>query len=325
GIQEDAESVFSGQLMSYDNELKKWQIFASQGGPEPLNMASMLVSGQSVFIVAGETLNGTLQSDAYVYDLKGLRWAKIESTETFDPRKMASSTLVGDKIVVFGGKNSHLVANWSVYDMKSHVWQTYANNGFESRVTHIALALGESQLFIWGGFMGQQRLDDGFILDINTHAVTLIPSHPSLSARANARALFSNGLVYIWGGSTSDGNANSGAIFDPATQLWSKLPPIPDTRFFDLRGAEIVPWADRGFLLIGGRLGTGKFNQDLWYLDFKTRTWTELKLENQLPGRMAHCAVALGPNKIAVYGGIGSDTGENLRQFGGIWILNASM
>ena len=170
-----------------------------------------------------------------------------------------------------------------------------------------------------------ERQSNGLILNIHSNRILSIPSTSLLSARANARALTVKDKVYIWGGSSSDENSNSGAIFDLIHQKWEALPPIPHNQFTQLKGGEIVPWGDEGMLLIGGRFGLEGFNSKLWLLNFKTKVWTPLSLKTELPGRIAHCVSVLASNKIAVFGGIGFAEGtSNFKQFDGLWILSKS-
>jgi N-acetylneuraminic acid mutarotase len=324
GIDATKGSPFNSQLVIYDSKQKAWLILAEQMAPSPRAFAAFTVFNRSVFILGGETAQSHANSDAFSYDLVHGKWQKLPTAEGLLARKQATLTRVGNHLIVFGGKGLDEPHNWARYDLPNKHWHVHPSQpATRSRVGHIALGLGASQLLVWGGFVGQERQGDGFILDVMTHELSLIPSTPLLSARANARAVQIDDQVYIWGGQAQDGNSNSGASFNLTNRQWQSLPAIPDERFQNLKGAEIAAWDERGFLLFGGRFGTEAFNDQVWLYAAEKKQWTPIHLDGAPPGRMAHCFVPLTPTRLVVFGGIGYENGtSNLTQFDGIWTLD---
>ncbi|MBF0443654.1 MAG: hypothetical protein HQK54_17235 [Oligoflexales bacterium] len=166
------------------------------------------------------------------------------------------------------------------------------------------------------------KVSDGFIIDLETNEFTKVPEGRFLSARSNAKAFHFNSRVYVWGGLPADGNSNSGAVFDTEKKAWEPMAEIPVPEFRELTGAEMVMLEPRGLVLTGGRLGSGRFNDDVWIFEFSSKRWIKIIAKNPPQGRIAHCTVATGRGEIAVFGGMGTDPGSRtLSQFDGIWLL----
>ncbi len=324
GIQEGAALPLSNQLISYNFEQKEWSLHEPKNGPSPLNFSSQAICQHSLLVFGGESNDKRTSNDAFVFDTQVGQWSQILGTEGTDPRRMASATCVGDQLVIMGGKSELDIKNWARYDTKQRQWLTQSNRGLEPRVSAVSLGLDKNHLFVWGGFVGMTKQADGFILDIFSNQVTPIPATPVLTGRANARAISFQNKIYIWGGSTIDNNSNSGAVYDRATHTWLALPKVPEPRFSALKGSELLLWKGRGLMIVGGRFGSDQFNSDLWYLDFKEKTWIRLNPQSPIPGRIAHCALAASLEKILVFGGIGYKEGtQSLTVFDGLWILDS--
>lgn len=323
GVDDAKATPLNNQLLLFDPETSRWQFIQDETSPSARNYAAFSVFQDAVLVFGGETAQQNASADAYIYRTNG-HWEALPQIDTLIPRKQATLTQLGSELVLFGGQGPATVTNWAYYDMKSKAWQVELSKPeMEARVSHIAVGLSESSLLVWGGFIGQERRGDGFILDIESHEVLSIPPGPYLAARANARAVRLENEVLIWGGASSDGNSNSGAAFHITHRQWQSLPPIPDARFNRLKGSEIAPWRHNGFLLFGGRFGSEEFNDQLWFFDATLRKWSIILTDETPEGRIAHCFVRLNPQRFAVFGGIGHDRDSNhLRQFSGVWILD---
>jgi N-acetylneuraminic acid mutarotase len=323
GIDDTKGTPLNNQLLLFDPRTHQWQLIPGDQGPSLRNFAAFSIFDNAALVIGGETAQENASADAFVYHADG-RWEALPPIESLVPRNKATLSRVGSELVLFGGQGPARVTNWARYSVKNKVWHVGESpSTMEARVSHIALGVSESSLMVWGGFSGQERRGDGFIFDIYSHELTPIPPNPVLGARANARALRIGDEVIIWGGASSDGNSNSGAAFHIKTKQWRSLPPIPDPRFHELKGAEIEPWQNRGFLLFGGRFGSEGFNDQLWLYNDERQEWSIIRTDEKPQARMAHCFVQLEPKKYAVFGGIGYDARTNhLKQFDGVWILD---
>jgi hypothetical protein len=323
GVDDTKASPLNNQLLFFDPEASRWQFVQDETSPSARNYAAFSVFQDAVLVLGGETAQQNASADAHIYRANG-HWEALPQIDTLIPRKQATLTQLGSELVLFGGQGPATVTNWAHYDMKNKTWHVELSKPeMEARVSHIAVGLSESSVLVWGGFIGQERRGDGFILDIKSHEVIRIPPGPYLAARANARAVRLGDEVLIWGGASSDGNSNSGAGFHLTSRQWQSLPSIPDARFNRLKGSEIAPLGNKGFLLFGGRFGSEEFNDQLWFFDAALRKWSIIRTDETPEGRLAHCFVRLSPQRFAVFGGIGHDRdSRHLRQFNGVWILD---
>ena len=321
GIDDESDSPYNNRLGLFHVRDNVWQISQSAQGPVPLNLSSLGQFKDGIVIFGGETSRQPETNDAYIYVLSESKWEKISKGKV-SPRKQASVVRVGEKLAIIGGKSRKDFNDWGLVDPSSKTLSAQELEGVKSRVSHVAMAISNSEAFVWGGFVGTERRSDGFILSTDSNTVDTIPSTPLLSARANARAIRFENKIYIWGGTPQDGNSNSGAIFDIETRIWTSIPPIPDSKFNTIKSAEIVRYRDKGFYLIGGRFGLENFNDELWFYDRFKNKWLKRDTWQQFPGRMAHCVVAMDDGKILVFGGIGYVKGTKiLTHLDGLWVL----
>jgi N-acetylneuraminic acid mutarotase len=321
GIKEGEESPLNASMIVYDSLQNLWLKTDAKERPAARNFASFALMDQRAYVFGGETALKAESADAHVYDPSQGSWSSLPVPQSLAPRKQATLTRVGSELVIFGGKGTDSITNWARYRPGAARWQVHSYpEGIASRVGHIALGLDESQLLIWGGFEGQERLGDGFILDLKSQ--TLKPL-PAWTPRANARALLLGDHVLVWGGAGPDGPVPDGALLNMKSMKWTQLPSIPDARFEKLHGAEVVAQDKGRFLLFGGRLGSDAFNDQLWSYDIESSQWSLLRTNEGPPGRIAHCFVNLEPRKYAVFGGLGYANGTQiLMQFDGLWILD---
>jgi|GEM_PF-6999244 N-acetylneuraminic acid mutarotase len=323
GIREGAETQANSDLFRLHLNRKTWLKMPSVGGPPPLHQAVIEGMDGDLYVFGGQNSQGEDTNVLYAFDLDQERWIHVPQAEGLSPRKQASATRVGDGLIIFGGKAQKHIRNWGRFDTKSRNWTIFSTEStLEPRSSHIALALDATRLLIWGGFVLDQRKADGYIINLENGSVHYLPPTHHLPPLANARAVLQDDTVFIWGGVSPEGPSNRGARFHYKTNSWSLLPAIPDSRMATVKGAELSPWKGSGLLLYGGRFGSSDFNQDTWIFDFASRTWTQLHAGSHPPGRIAHCAIALGRDKLAVFGGIGYREGtQSLRQWSGAWVL----
>lgn len=88
----------------------------------------------------------------------------------------------------------------------------------------------DCSIYVIGGLIkGEQRTSAVWLLDCRTHVWHPVPS--MRAARAYGAAGVVDGKIYVFGG--CDVHDNYGEVFDPETQTWNPLPPMPKRKVGD--------------------------------------------------------------------------------------------
>ena len=147
--------------------------------------------GDNMLVFGGETVEGgeqrVLKGDLWKYSIKQntrhlwwkksrpSRWKKLTSTGGPSARSRHTAVSVGDKMLVFGGQESHLKIGsgnigfgmnndlWE-YSMKKNTWKKLVFTGGPSeRAGHTAVSIGDNML-VFGGEASNSKKNDLWIL-----------------------------------------------------------------------------------------------------------------------------------------------------------------
>lgn len=148
--------------------------------------------------------------------------------------------------------------------------RTIARAPIPARVSHTAVWTGE-EMIVWGGRGApddprsyEKLLSDGAAYDPAKDTWRTIAASP-LSARSEQNAVWTGGVLLIWGGYADGERLKDGAAYDPEKDAWTKLPDAPAGRF----GARTA-WTGTEALFIGGS------RKDNVAYNPATRTWRSL-------------------------------------------------
>jgi hypothetical protein len=102
--------------------------------------------------------------------------------------------------------------------------------------------------------------------------------------------------LFVWGGDASDGIAGNGALYNPTTMKWRKLPPSPLSA---RTGAQAV-WVDGEVIVIGGDppalSKTPQVRMDLAAFSPTTNRWTTLAPMALVTNQLVLAVVAVATN-----------------------------
>ena len=140
----------------------------------------------------------------------------------------------------------------------------------------------EKQFIVWGGAAGKNDDEvrgDGAAYDPVAHRWTTVPTAP-ISARTGMASVWTGSDLFVWGGEdrvSDPGHAvNDGALYDPATAKWKKLPPSP----LSARAYATAMLLDGKVIVIGGQplpmTSTQREDTDLAAYDPTTNMWSKL-------------------------------------------------
>jgi N-acetylneuraminic acid mutarotase len=138
------------------------------------------------------------------------------------------------------------------------------------------------QMLIWGGESGYQDADlrsDGAAYDAATNSWSTLPTGP-LSGRSGMAAVWTGQDMFIWGGDDNNSlgsfhAAADGALYDPTTQQWRRVPASP----LSARVYATALWTGSEVVVTGGQPAVETSQRsytDAAAYDPTTNTWRRL-------------------------------------------------
>jgi hypothetical protein len=184
---------------------------------------------------------------------------------------MAWAVAEGERMHVIGGYGANQVARayHHVFDAARGVWLDAAP--IPRGANHIGVAAQDGVIYAFGGFVEQNRIavPDCYayvVADDRWHAIRPL----SRGSRGAISVVAGNGLIHAIGGRDTR-SVDWHEAYDPRTDAWSTLAPIPGPRDH----AAAVLLADT-LLVAGGRMDTFDFNTGMHVgYDLQADRWEE--------------------------------------------------
>lgn len=226
----------------------------------------------------------TYESSVEVYDPATNQWTTL-APMTYDKRKFQTEVIDG-KIYAFGGqstkywKECNTKQNLScveVYDPATNKW-TIEGSIYHTASLQTAVLDGKIYAFGGNGDSGvHSELSTAWLYDPITTKTTKLESIPNCISNFTAEVI--NGKIYLMGGLSPNGSHDysieNGVVFDPITNKWTKLAPMPTVR--DTVKTAVI---DGKIYAIGGyvtKYDTGtKVNNSTEVYDPSTNQWSSL-------------------------------------------------
>lgn len=225
------------------------------------------------------------------------------------------------------GVGSTALATAERYDIATGVWNSLPDLPFPPRRGHVAAALPDGRLFVFGG----NRNDSAAIFDPRLESWrTLPPLTGSWRTGSQATSLL-DGRVLITGGWTGTDYADPAQLFDPASDSWTSAGSIGIGRYWH----AAARLEDGRVLIAGGTVysGTGdpRFNATTTatarVYDPVTGTWSSAGTLSQ--PRTRPRAVLLQTGRVLVVGGsqssVPSTTADLYNPVTGTWSATGSL
>ena len=145
------------------------------------------------------------------------------------------------------------------------------------RRSYVAAATIGGQIYAAGGMVGEtgRPLDLLARYDPETDSWTTLTRMPE-AVRAGAAASV-DGVLYVIGGSTADGNSAAVYVYDPAIDTWTEKATLPSGRF----NHSAVALGGKIYVL--GGFAEGKELRDVLVYDPATDTWSCLLYTSPSP------------------------------------------
>ena len=180
-------------------------------------------------------------------------------------RPFASVVWTGREAIVWGGAGNpeagdggdYASRDGAAFDPVTGRWRRIADAPIAPRYHHVAVWTGR-EMIVFGGVVtpvGRTRQPDGAAYDPATDTWRLLPVSsvvpaPSRTTLFTAQAgVWTGRELIMWGRMTDDGYSGDGAAYDPATDTWRRVPPLPGNR-----NAKADLFATPGGVIASGRM-----------------------------------------------------------------------
>jgi N-acetylneuraminic acid mutarotase len=218
-------SGYLGDGARYNPASDTWTAISSSGAPSPRSYQTAIWTGSEMIIWGGGNQSGAL-GDGARYNPANDTWSAMSSSGAPSVRYEYSAIWTGSEIIIWGGESSLSYYNYlgdgARYNPASDTWSAISSNGVSSqRRDHTAIWTG-SEMIVWGGNDGSDRLDDGARYYPATDSWTAISSKASPVAREAHTAIWTGSEMIVWGGESGWTNyLGEGARYNPVTDIWT--------------------------------------------------------------------------------------------------------
>jgi hypothetical protein len=236
---------------AYDPVRDRWRRLARSPAR---GIGSAVWTGQEMLALGAD-------NELLAYDPVTDRWRRRPASP-LAARTAAASVWTGRELVVWGGcrVDDHdcigPVADGAAYEPKAGRWRLLPPASIEGLGGPGSVWTG-SELIVWGGVsrVAPGGSAVGAAYDASADRWRVLPTAP-ISGRASHVMVWTGREVLVWDGSTdatAGGLAGDGARYDPASDRWTHIPPVPPGVIGPgLRRAGAGTWTPSGLVVTGG-------------------------------------------------------------------------
>jgi N-acetylneuraminic acid mutarotase len=250
--------VYVDTVQVYDAQADRWQYGVPL--PQPLHHPMATAVKGILYVIGGEISStgvadqGIFLDTVYAFDPAGASWTQKASMPT--ARSAGATAIVDGKIYVAGGRPPH-GHDFAVYDPAADAWTALPD--LPTQRNHLAAAALNGRVYVVGGrFGGGVGSEMTNVLEVYDPASGVwSQAAPMPTTRAGINGIAARGCFYVWGGEGNDADPRGvfpqNEVYDPRTDSWQSLEPIP-TPVHGVTGAAYLDgWID----LPGGGISRG--------------------------------------------------------------------
>ena len=267
--------VSPGLVQEYDPATDKWT--KKKDMPIRANHMAATEYHGKIYVFGGQELmeggRGQIPIDkAWEYDPAADSWKALAPMSA--PRTAAAAAEVGGKIYVMGGNSVHpgmqlvpitpttphrSLATNEVYDPATNRWE--ARQQMPTARNHTAIGVVNGKVYVIGGRVGGASLGTSSntdLVEVYDPAADMwgVPGAKMPTPRTGIGWATHQGKIFVAGGELYDSSIHAVygifEAYDPATNTWSKLPPISPPR----HGVNLAAIGNRIYV-IGGHIAGG--------------------------------------------------------------------
>lgn len=225
-----------------------------------------------------------------------------------EARDAHSAVWTGSRMIVWGGRRwtgsayTYLTSG-GLYSPATDVWQAMSNvNAPQGRVLHASVWTGQ-RMIVWGGANKDGLTSGNGSYDPATDSWTTISAVNAPTDRYMHVAVWTGSKMIVSGGLVESAIATkTGALYDPATDIWSKMADAPEEC-----EEQAAVWTGSQMLVFGGLSNVPGAYCGSYAYDPAIDAWTELHPNNAPARRLAPTAVWTGSKMIGWGGYLKSD------------------
>jgi N-acetylneuraminic acid mutarotase len=256
----------------------------------------------------------------------GLRYSPVSNSWSYlapapatgEPSERHSATAIwtGNEALVWGGENGITRLRSGGLYRPGAGWTNLPTAGAPSaRKNHTAIWTG-AEMIVWGG-NANASVNTGARFSVASNQWVPVSTVNAPLPRQRHCAVWTGTEMIVWGGFDttnflSPTFLNDGGRYNPLTDTWTNLPPVPPT--VGGRAGPTAVWTGTEMIFWGGYTHSGGLTPTFSYFGTGARyhpasnTWSPLPLTGVPTGRTDHTALWTG-DRMLVWGG-NTSTGE---------------
>jgi N-acetylneuraminic acid mutarotase len=247
----------SSTVQVYDIASDSWQLGPPLPQPNNHGMAAS-VNGK-VYLIGGQTTDDQQGATAVntVYEFDEARGTWVEKAPMPTARSGGVAVALGGKIYVAGGRVPR-GNDFAAYDPATNQWEVLPN--LPSQRNHLVGAAINGKVHFAGGRLGNGlsplKSDANEVFDPATKTWTTAAL--MLRGRSGMNAVVARGCFHVWGGEAPTGMTPDHDYYDPRTNTWVSLRPMP-IPIHGVVGSAFVNnfiWVTGGGTAVGGASGS---------------------------------------------------------------------
>eukprot|EP01080_Neovahlkampfia_damariscottae_P001229 gene1229-11319_t len=352
GMNEKGE--LNNSIYQFNFETKEWKELDYNGIPpsKRSNSSISMIKSNKFCLFGGKDYDNYF-NDLYTFDIKKLKWNKIEinntlkqddndDDENIPSERFGSSLIFNSKkntIFLFGGfdKENEYLNDLHEFDFKTLEWKLTEDDGDlpEKRIGQSVCKFGDL-LYLSNGFDGEIYFQDLYEFNMETSIWTLIFDSSEIKERANHSLIYFDGNLILFGGDNEKNYFKDinflkledeiiekyeddleFAIEDEDTENdWSKIKSKQSIG----RSFHSTFMRDNSIYLFGGLHEKNSAivpNQEMLIFDFESLDWTKVKQNKarQQPEARKNQSCILFKDEIFVFGGKGKQVYSKVHVF----------
>ncbi len=231
---------------------QQWELIENYGDiPEPLAEHKGVLYNSNYYVFGGVNQSEEVSNNLYIYSIGDNHWTKNEYEERIiPPRAGHSMSLVGNKIVVFGGFSKGIFYNdIYMYNIDENSWQSDDKHEDDNELLE----------------EGQNEIE---------HNSNYGENKPVPEPRINHSQITVNTSILIYGGVDKDGkNFDDMWTFDLTRKIWERIEingEIPKAR----QGHSALLIDNDQILIFGGKIANIFEVNEFWKFDLNTKRFS---------------------------------------------------